>query len=112
MLTHPIGPVENCENGLAPAFLQQEDVRQPIFGCISHEVEGLRRMRIPSHVDEVTVLHQRHPIGVEKKRRQIVANLEHSAGNRRERNGNSGFIEGQRPLAAVPFLIHYRLPRN
>ena len=56
--------------------------------------------------------HQGQPFGGCAQGGKIVADLEHAAGNGRERNGDLGFIEGERPLPPMPGLVIDRLRRD
>ena len=112
MLTGVLRPVEHCQERLPFALPQKKDAGHPVLRRVGHQVERLGRARQSCDVDQIAIFNQCHPVVVEKQRRQIVANLKHSAGHSRQRNRDLGLIQTQRPLAAMPLLVDYGLARN
>lgn len=82
MLPFFFRPVEDGQNRLALALSQQKDAGHFILGGVAHQVQRRCGASISSHVEEITILDQNHPVGVRKQSGQIVANLIQAARDR------------------------------
>jgi len=74
-------PIENGQDHLALALLQEKDAGHAVFWRVAHQVERPRRAPQSDHIPESFVLDESHSVGIGTERGEIVPNFIHSSGN-------------------------------
>src|SRR5579863_2173852 len=105
VLSFLLGPIEYREDALTLRLLEKEDAWLGVGWRVVHQVHRLGSTAEMNHVDQVPVLNQGQPLRRILERRKIVADLEHAAGNRGQRDGDARLVEGRRFCSLMPRLV-------
>ena len=109
MRTRLLRPVKNRQYGLTLVFAQKKNARLLILICVCQEIQRQSSSPKFRHGKQIRIPDQSHAFWITPEGWEVVANFEHSSGNRRQRDRHLRLIQCERDLNGSLFQ---ELPGN